>query len=60
MPRLYIEIDPGSEAQSRAKKRIEVTAERERDVLIRDGDTVVKGQEIVAPLPFSYERRRVP
>ena len=51
---LYIEIVPPGAAPKTRQKKIEVLEERERDLLVNDGDTVKKGQEIVAPLPFTY------
>ncbi len=62
--RLYFEIVPvaeeagvggKAEGERRKPKRIEVPAERTRDVLVSDGDKVIKRQPIVGALPFSYE-----
>ena len=62
--RLYFEIVPSAEeagaggkteGERRKPKRIEVPAARELDLLVRDGDKVIKRQPIVGALPFSYE-----
>ena len=61
--RLYVEIVPDLEAQEsgesaverRKSKRIEVLAGRERDLRVRHGEKITKNQEIIGPLPFSYE-----
>ena len=61
--RLYFEVVPvaeeagggKAEGERRKPKRIEVPAGRELDLLVRDGDKVIKRQPIVGALPFSYE-----
>ncbi|MDA7990303.1 MAG: DNA-directed RNA polymerase subunit beta' [Gammaproteobacteria bacterium] len=40
----------------RAKvKVVTVPREREQDIVVKDGERVSDGQEIIAPLPYSYE-----
>ena len=62
--RLYFEVvsvaeEAGAsgkaEGTRRKPKRVEVPAERERDLLVSDGDEVTKRQPIIGVLPFSYE-----
>ena len=46
-------VTKGRKAKDKADE-FEVSDDRRRDLLVKDGDKVKKGQPLVAPLPFSY------